>query len=522
METMESPYKFAKDSPSRQLLWELSQLAISTQEKFNDRLDRACKEREAAHSSALAASIAEHERVRRDAEIERQRIELQIQEEQRRREEEKRRELEQIRQLAERKETERAQAAERAEREATAERKAREAEATRQKAAKAQAEADAAKRLKEEEEQEERAKQLDEQKRAQAAEADRVAEEKRASAEKTRNQEARFVTSKQAALQSTQPPPRSPEREAESQRYQEIHKKLKELRKYMADQAKQIPGLKQKMGDMRREIKKSVGQFTEDKTANKVPHAKILSVLKEAVTSFPQPTTSLAMFIARPVQDAQAPALVIFLLNHFAKAVISQYINEASVSPKLADPIGTVTSSIFALEDLKCNGVSLIDVLIAKFHVVCPPLFGIYGDEKTTEGRTRLGWWREGSDGPWISDQRHWDRMAGLGAGFASIALRNFEKSRSENPYPPYHYWQSLSSILNIPAGHVTETHFIIVRSMLLNSESRFMLFFGKPAFSALRFAILEFPKKAAQQTPAASSLAGLEHTFRKDKGICF
>lgn len=228
------------------------------------------------------------------------------------------------------------------------------------------------------------------------------------------------------------------------------------------------------------------------------------------------------MFIARPVQDAQAPALVIFLLNHFAKAVISQYINEASVSPKLADPIGTVTSSIFALEDLKCNGVSLIDVLIAKFHVVCPPLFGIYGDEKTTEGRTRLGWWREGSDGPWISDQRHWDRMAGLGAGFASIALRNFEKSRSENPYPPYHYWQSLSSILNIPAGHVTETHFIIVRSMLLNSESRFMLFFGKPAFSALRFAILEFPKKAAQQTPAASSLAGLEHTFRKDKGICF
>lgn len=228
------------------------------------------------------------------------------------------------------------------------------------------------------------------------------------------------------------------------------------------------------------------------------------------------------MFIARPVQDAQAPALVIFLLNHFAKAVISQYINEASVSPKLADPIGTVTSSIFALEDFKCNGVSLIDVLIAKFHVVCPPLFGIYGDEKTTEGRSRLGWWREGPDGPWISDQRHWDRMAGLGAGFASIALRNFEKSRSENPYPPYHYWQSLSSILNIPAGYVTETHFILVRSMLLNSESRFILFFGKPALSALSFAILDFPKKAVQQTPAASSLAGLEHTFRKDKGIYF
>ncbi|KAL8741307.1 MAG: hypothetical protein Q9190_006070 [Brigantiaea leucoxantha] len=529
MAITESPYKSAKDSPSRQLLWELSQLAIAAQEKFHDRLDRDSKEREVIHSSALAAAIAEHERVRRDAETERQRVELQIREEQRKREEE-RRDVERRRQLlaeeefaAREEEAQRVQAAKRAQREATAAREAREAreaESARQKAAKdrAEAEAESQKRLKEKEDAETRIKKLDDQKKAQAVKADRKAREALEQAEKARKVQGDQLSIEQQQPTKILPAPKDSKLEAEFERFREIHRKLKELRKYMADQARQNTTLKDRMGDMRREIKKSVGQLTEGKGANK--QQRIVKLLKEAVTSFPQPSTSLAVFIARPVQDAQAPALVIYLLNHFAKAVVSQYINEASVSPKLADPIGTIASSIFAMEEFKCNGVSLIDVLIAKLHVVCPPLFGIYGDENTTEGRNRLGWWREEPGGSWVSDQRHWDRMAGLGAGFASIALRNFEKSRNENPYPPFHYWQSLSLILNIPAGHVTETHCILLRSMISNNESRFLQFFGNAGTAALRYALLDFPKKVSRQTPAASSLAGLEHLLRKEKGI--
>lgn len=41
-----------------------------------------------------------------------------------------------------------------------------------------------------------------------------------------------------------------------------IHKNLKELRKLMLDQAKANPALKSRMGDMRREIRKCVGQLT--------------------------------------------------------------------------------------------------------------------------------------------------------------------------------------------------------------------------------------------------------------------
>jgi nucleoporin GLE1 len=45
-------------------------------------------------------------------------------------------------------------------------------------------------------------------------------------------------------------------------RYIEIHKNLKILRKSVLEQAKSNPALKARMGDMRREIRKSVGQLT--------------------------------------------------------------------------------------------------------------------------------------------------------------------------------------------------------------------------------------------------------------------
>jgi nucleoporin GLE1 len=54
-------------------------------------------------------------------------------------------------------------------------------------------------------------------------------------------------------------------------RYLEIHKSLKQLRSFVTEHAKQDPGLKKKMGEMRREIRKSVGQLTEGKGANRIP-----------------------------------------------------------------------------------------------------------------------------------------------------------------------------------------------------------------------------------------------------------
>lgn len=49
---------------------------------------------------------------------------------------------------------------------------------------------------------------------------------------------------------------------AQPDRYTQIHKNLKILRRSMVEQAKQNPALKERMGDMRREIRKCVGQLT--------------------------------------------------------------------------------------------------------------------------------------------------------------------------------------------------------------------------------------------------------------------
>ena len=247
---------------------------------------------------------------------------------------------------------------------------------------------------------------------------------------------------------------------------------------------------------------------------------RIVETLREALTAFSQPTVSLSTFIARPIQDAQVPASFVYLFNHFAKAVVSQFIDEAAVFSKVADPVGTIAISMFARSEFRINGISLIDILIAKFHVVCPPLFGIYGPENSDEGRSRLGWWREEHGGPWISEQSHQDRMTGLGAGYAALSLRNFENSQMTNPYPPYNFWRAITAILNVPAGKVTETHFILLRALLMNSEPRFLEFFGDSAKKLMQIAVVEYPKRADKGSVAAKVLSTLGDAMKRDKKL--
>lgn len=194
--------------------------------------------------------------------------------------------------------------------------------------------------------------------------------------------------------------------------------------------------------------------------------------------------------------------------------------DEAGISPRIADPIGTIASHIFSLAEFHWEGMSLIDILIAKMHVVCPILWGIYGDETTAQGKARIGWWREEKNGPWISEHRHKERMTGLGAGFAALALRNYEKARMENPYPNTKYWQSLSYIINTPPTEVTTTHFVILKAMIEHYESKFLDIFGDAAVFALRKALVDFPERATRQGMAAKALSTLVEVLRKEKKL--
>ncbi|KHO01490.1 GLE1-like protein [Metarhizium album ARSEF 1941] len=314
-----------------------------------------------------------------------------------------------------------------------------------------------------------------------------------------------------------------------SDRYIEIHQALKKLRREIVAASK-VAGspLKGKIGTIRREIRVSIGQLTGGKGANVQPTTKIMSLLRQSLDGqLPTPLVDVSQFVAVqrepstqdvPNNGAELPSLFIYLMNISAKGIISQFINECGANPKAADPIGVFTAQVFSHKDFSWRGQSLIDILMAKFRVVCPVLFGSRGSDKTERGRQALGWKRDGPS--WIQEQNHNDRMAGLGAGFASISLRDFSKASKSNPYPPTHYWKAFASIVNSPAAEISNTQLVVLRSMIDGHEQRFLNFYGNAAMAALRLALLEFPERAPANSSAAASLRALADIRRSDSGL--
>ncbi|TEA22217.1 Nucleoporin GLE1 [Colletotrichum sidae] len=311
-------------------------------------------------------------------------------------------------------------------------------------------------------------------------------------------------------------------------RHLEIHQALKKLRKNVEALAKE-PGnpLKGKLGDMRRQIRKSIGQLTAGKGANAVPLNTIRGALRASLDgSTPSPLVDVTQYVQQnrqPVDGAvhngaELPALFIYLLNILSKAIIGQFANEAGANTKSAEPVGIVTAQIFSDKDYHWRGVSLIDILIAKFRVACPVLFGSRGNDKTQNGRKAIGWKME--DGNWVPEQSHNDRMTGLGAGFAAIALRDFSKASKANPYPPTNYWTAMAKIVTSPPELISNTQYIVLKSMINGHEARFINFYGNAAIAALRTALVEFPKKAPAGATAAQALQVLADVMRRDSGL--
>ncbi|PKS07959.1 hypothetical protein jhhlp_006571 [Lomentospora prolificans] len=314
---------------------------------------------------------------------------------------------------------------------------------------------------------------------------------------------------------------------APNDRHLQIHQELKTLRRKLEEMAKTPASpLKGKMGDLRREIRKSMGQLTGGKGANATPLKKIKACLQESLSSnLPSPLVNVAAFVVdkrEPQQDAiyngdQMPSLFIYLLSIFSKAVINQFINECGANPKAADPIGVMAAHIFSDKDFQWRGKSLIDILISKFRKTCPVLFGVRGSDKTAQGRAVIGWRKDG--GSWMPEQMHYDKVAGLGAGFAAISLRDFSKANKANPYPSSNYWRALSTIVNTQPAEVSDTQYIVLKAMIDGHEQRFIQFFGNAAIAALQVALVEFPKKAPGSV-AAGALQVHGQVLRDEKGL--
>lgn len=283
------------------------------------------------------------------------------------------------------------------------------------------------------------------------------------------------------------------------------------------------PSIKSLVSDMRSTIRSEVGKLNAgDKEVNKLATTKLKARLTEALQS-PAPVVGQHMpvnFFLPPslnLNDNDAARITdqaAYFICVLAQQVVKIFTSYVHGAPERAEPIGIMLTSIFALKELqfprqgsdlaeKERSQSLFPVFLAKYHRVCPALFGISANQGTLLGKQRLGWAMlpaadEGaSKTTFVSDQTHYDRMTGLAIGYSSFALRNFSAASVSNPYPPVHFWKSLAQIINMSPELVQPTHVCILRHMFGSGGiGRFLLFFGAVGVAVLREAYVEFPKR--------------------------
>lgn len=291
-----------QDSPSRQILEEFSRLLVNDDRLFKAQLDEQAHKQEQLHRAALAESLKEHEKVREAAERAREQVELQIRIERQRREASELQALEQARRVALQEKAnneaeERRLELEQAQQEQENRRKAAEHEA-RVAQGKAQAEAQRMRDV------ENAAKRVADRLKAEQEERDRKVREDAAAAEKARTQPPSIVQPRPApttngtpSVNGTRPAAaRASAAPVELQKavklglvssreqlesthksYLDLHKRLKELRKFVLTETNK-PEILRKFGipkgqlsDWRRELRKKIGMMTQDKEKNRGP-----------------------------------------------------------------------------------------------------------------------------------------------------------------------------------------------------------------------------------------------------------
>lgn len=507
-------------SPSARHLAELSLQNEHYNRELRERLEEQEKKTGKKHREALLAAAREHARIL-----------LQVQQEQ----ECERLAKERERQLAEEEtarllEQERAEAMQRQ----IAEQRRRAAEKKRLDELEAIQQRE---QIQLEEEERKRAEELARQK--QQIQEKLIADARKAEEEEQRKQEAakKAEADKTAAAATPAPATLSPstglvtsvgERDADHKKYLDLHARLKQMRSTVRDQCNANKTLKKQVGDARREIRSRIGQVTNGKGGTTAPRAHIAKMLKESL-ALTDPTVDIRAYMVsqqlptdQPDAAYRVSAVFVYLMNIFTKGIIQQWVDVASADVPAANATGVLVISILADETLRILGAPMIDILLAKLHKVCPVLFGIYGPENTVAGKVRLGWDRDRleKNKPFVGEQRHGDRMTGLGAGFSAIGLRVFPPTtKLRNPFPPLHWWRAFARIVNTPAGEITNTHLIVLKAMVQSQAPRIIEIFKNVGRAALRVALVDFPAKAPKGA-ARTGVEVLRATLAKEHNI--
>lgn len=497
---------------------EWGRLHVQERRQHNENADSYENACATEHNIKIEQVANDREKVRHEAEAVLRRFYQEQEEERKRQEEEQRRkEEEKKRQEAERKlreEEERLRLQREAEQKAERERQLAQEKERLQKAEQDRKQA----------EQDRLAQEQEQQRLAEADKQQRAAEQRKTDEENKKAEVARQQAAQHAADKEAISSPEVIHRE-----YVTLYYNLKkwsndywdELRS--ASKTHKNPSIKEEIGDTRRLIKSEIGKLSfHDKEVNKMATDKLkisLGALLRKTTPVIGKQLPINNFLPSSLQlsdnnQTTISDMAAYFLVFLTKQVIKIFTSYVHSGPERAEPIGIAVSSIFALPELQYarpdqpdSRQNLFPIFLAKYHHVCPALFGVTApsghDQSTSQGKRALGWQlaaanEEGQPKTtFVSEQTHYDRMKGLAIGYSSIALRNYAASSMTNPYPPKNFWKSLAMIVNLPVDKVSPTHACVLRFMFGHGGvGRFLLFFGSVGVAVLREAFVEFPKR--------------------------
>ncbi|KAJ4380836.1 hypothetical protein N0V86_004198 [Didymella sp. IMI 355093] len=508
-----SPY----ESPSRQMQLEFNLRLSISDRNFNDQLDEAAAERARLHEDQLTRAAEEHAKVRRGAELELQRLTLEEEKARLRSQEEQQRQIEQLQREkaqqqaeAQRRQLEVQRRDEEIARQAAEhQRKLQEAEA-RQKAQKEQ-EAAAERQRKEKEEAARKAKETaDAAEKARAQQAvQQAAQTPAAPAVQTAPAVAPQPTAAAKAPRTAQAP--NAAIEAIHTQYLELHQRMKEFRVTFWD-ANKKPGqpLKAAIGDARRNMRLKLGQINVARATSQAAIKSLRADSFDVALNTPGPTVDIRPFLVNQTipplaneQEAQYPAFLLYMWIMFEKFLLKQFEKEASNEDgRIVQEIGLIAASLFADQKYMWKGISLIDVLLAKMHHICPILFGMRGNMNTVQGQKCLGWMPIDKQPP--TGEIYMQRIRGLSAGFAAMSLRAF---KTVPALPMSEYWRVVVHVCNTPSEDLYPGHFAILGGLLRDFYKKFLGFYGVQARGVLRRAIVDLPARAPERCKEAAGI---------------
>jgi nucleoporin GLE1 len=501
-------------------------LSISDR-NFNEQLDQAAAERARLHEEQLARAAEEHAKVLRGAELELQRLSLEEEKARLRSQEQQQREIERLQK-------------EKAQQQAEAHRRQLEAQQREQEIARQAAEHQ--KRLQEAEARQKAQKEQEaaaERQRKEKEEADRKAKETADAAEKARVQQATQQAAKQAPVQAAPPATAPPIAAAKAPiaaqapndsinnlhtKYLELHKRMKEFRVTFWNQNKKAgQPLKEPIGNARRNMRLKLGQINVARATSQAAIKSLRADSFDVALNTPGPTVDIRPFLVNQIipplaneAEAQYPAFLLYMWIMFEKFLLKQFEKEASNEDgRIIQEIGLIAASLFADQKYMWKGVSLIDVLLAKMHHICPILFGVRGSMSTVEGQKRLGWMPIDKQPP--TGEIYMQRIRGLASGYAAMSLRAF---KTVPALPMSEYWRLVVLACNTPSQDLYPGHFAILNGLLRDFYKKFLGFYGVQARAVLRRAVVDVPARAPERCKEAAGIISVFQEQWKKEGL--